>query len=156
MPTENNLLVTHVHIGELKIGDEKVMLKSILGSCVGVGILWRAKGKVALAHCLLPEGKDPVLPGKYVDQAIDSLLRILGVKPSETFELEAVIAGGANNYENAPAYLKVGEMNAQAALKYLKEKKIRVVFQDLGGRHGRQLVINGQTFEYHVEVLKAP
>ena len=45
----------HVKIGELRRGRTGEVLKTTLGSCVGIAILWKARGRYALAHCLLAE-----------------------------------------------------------------------------------------------------
>ncbi len=145
----------NVHIGEVKIGDSQTVLKAILGSCVGIGFIWRKAGKVALAHCLLPYGEDPVKKGKFVNQAIDSLLKILEVQNSQIREIEAVIAGGASMYEEIKvASLKIGDMNSKAVLECLREKKIHIIFQDLGLKHGRQLILSG-VGEYKVRILES-
>ncbi|MEJ0004348.1 MAG: chemotaxis protein CheD [Pararobbsia sp.] len=47
-----------VRIGEAKAASHGV-LKATLGSCVGIGLLWRARQRCALAHCLLPESPSP-------------------------------------------------------------------------------------------------
>lgn len=151
---ENKSEVIHVHIGQVKLGTETSVMKVILGSCVGIGLLWKNQKKLALAHCLLPEGQDKVSPGKFVNQAIQSLIDILEIKESQLWELEAIVVGGSNMYDDGPAALRVGEMNGKAALKGLAEKRIRIIYQDLGSRLGRQLTINGLSGEYSVRMLE--
>lgn len=155
MPITNELDVIHVHIGEVKLGDSGSTLKAILGSCVGIGLIWKATGKIALAHCLLPHGEDTHKSGKFVNQAVETLLKILEVESSQLKELEAVVAGGASMYEEiGKGAMKVGQLNAQAAIEALESKKIRIVFKDLGNTFGRQLILNGQTGEYQVRILE--
>ncbi|MGA7816957.1 hypothetical protein [Caballeronia sp.] len=54
---------TVVRIGEVKTAGRDVILRATLGSCVGIGVLWRSRGLYALAHCLLPDAP----PGEVSD-----------------------------------------------------------------------------------------
>ena len=40
----------NVHIGEVKTGSGDVELQTILGSCIGIGFLWKKRGVYGLAH----------------------------------------------------------------------------------------------------------
>ena len=146
--------VIHVHIGEAKLGTPHSVLKTILGSCVGIALIWREEKKVALAHCLLPEGKSNQ-KAKFVNEAVESLIDLLEV-PAESWKyLEAVIAGGANMYHDVgPHSLRVGHLNITAALKFLSDKKIKIIFQDTGKEHGRQLIYDVDSGHYDVRILK--
>ncbi|WPU63614.1 chemotaxis protein CheD [Peredibacter starrii] len=146
--------VIHVHIGEAKLGAPHSVLKAILGSCVGIGLIWRKQNKIALAHCLLPEGKSQQ-KAKFVNEAVDSLLELIGASHDSWKEIEAVVAGGANMYQDiGPNGLRVGNLNIAAALKYLSEKKIKIIFQDTGKEHGRQLILDVDSGQYDVRILK--
>ena len=152
MNTESEVI--HVHIGEARLGAPHSVLKAILGSCVGIGLFWRSKNRVALAHCLLPEGKSQQ-KAKFVNEAVDSLLELLEAPAESWRELEAVIAGGANMYQEVgPNSLRVGHLNINAAIKYLSDKKIKIIFQDTGKDHGRQLILDVDSGQYDVRVLK--
>lgn len=47
-----------VHMCAIGIGGGEDVLRTTLGSCVGIGLLWRARGIYGLAHCLLPEAPE--------------------------------------------------------------------------------------------------
>lgn len=144
-----------VHIGEVKLGDRDSELKVILGSCVGIALLWKKENRVALAHCLLPQGDITVFGGKYVNQAMVSLIQILEVKPPEFRELEAIIVGGANMYHDmGNDHLRVGQLNGDAALREVSARGINIIHTDLGKDYGRQLVIHGESWTYEVRILK--
>jgi chemotaxis protein CheD len=42
----------------MSIGSGDDVLRATLGSCVGIGLLWRERAIYGLAHCLLPEAPD--------------------------------------------------------------------------------------------------
>ena len=51
-----------VRMCEVKLGSGSDVLHAILGSCVGIGLLWRNRGLYAMAHCLLPESPSRLRP----------------------------------------------------------------------------------------------
>lgn len=145
----------NVHIGEVKLGHPDCELKTILGSCVGIALFWKNKNKMALAHCLLPLGHSASHPGKFVNQAIETLCHILHATSADYKYLEAIVVGGAKitTYIQSPL-LNIGEMNIIAALRGLSERKINIVFQDIGDHYGRHLKIDCNTYEYQVRNLQ--
>lgn len=147
----------HVRMCEVRSGQGPSVLRSTLGSCVGVGLLWPARGLCALAHCLLPESairaSEP--SAKYVTDAIPSLLKIIGATPAHHHQLEAVIAGGAcmvRRLGTVP-YALIGEQNSHMAQRLIAEAGIRVVHTDIGGTSGRQLNIECGTQRYAVRTF---
>lgn len=153
----------HVKMCEVRTGSGPQVLRTILGSCVGIGLLWRGRDLCGLAHCLLPEPPAATTatsttssPAKYVTDALPSLLQLMGVKPSHHGELEAVVAGGACMVHHAkPApYGLIGEQNVQMAKRLLAEAGIRVVHTDTGGANGRQLYIDCDTQAYAVRIFE--
>src|SRR4051794_13058486 len=85
------------NIGDAKIGRGDSILRATLGSCIGIGLIWRNQGRCALAHCLLAEAPIQTfeIGAKYVSQAIPSLLRLLKIEKASYWELETVVTGGA-------------------------------------------------------------
>ena len=86
----------NVHIGEVKTGSGDVELQTILGSCIGIGFLWKKRGVYGLAHCLLSQSPDQdfEIGARYVDQAIYSLTQLMSI--TDYRDIRAVVAGGAN------------------------------------------------------------
>jgi chemotaxis protein CheD len=67
----------HVNIGKIGISTQGENLRTILGSCVAVALLWEDRKIYGLAHCLVPEASDDLEPAseaKFVDQAIPTLI----------------------------------------------------------------------------------
>ncbi len=145
----------NVHIGEVKTGTGEQQLHTILGSCIGIALLWPKRGMYGLAHCLLPKApekllaeqnkgkrkRDHVYPGRYVDQAIESLTQAMSI--TDYRDIRAVVAGGANmTLPNSTTPEKhVGHQNAISALQGLRQRKIIIVHEDTGGNTGRRMTI---------------
>ena len=140
-----------VPMGQLKIGGPDEQLHAILGSCVGIGFIWKRGGRCGLAHCLLPEapaapagtpGALAALGARYVSQAVPSLLSLMGVREKDYADLEVVLAGGANMFQAESQFFQVGRRNAEAALKHLSQRGLKVICSDVGGNSGRQMFID--------------
>ena len=147
----------HARIGQVKIGSNGDQLQALVGSCIAIGFLHKDRPICGLAHCLLPSSKSETfeIGARYVDQAIHSLLQLMEVKPDETRALRAILVGGGNmtKPEDANPRRLVGANNAQFAKKTLRQKRIRLMHEDLGGIHGRKIVIDTATNDFHVKAI---
>lgn len=134
--------VRHVWAGALAVGSGATVLTALLGSCVGIGILWRRRKRCALAHCLLAEAPagDPGTDLRYVSNAVPALLRGLGARPEDYAELDVVAAGGASLFDPSP--LRVGERNIAAFERAMLALDLRVVHHLLGGSQGARITLH--------------
>ena len=149
----------HVGMGQLSVGTPGQQLQALLGSCIGIGFIWKNGPCCGLAHCLLPEapGADNALGARYVSQAVPSLLRLMGVRQADYADIDVVLAGGASMFGPRNGRLQIGRQNAEAAQKYLDQCGLHVSFCALGGRHGRQLLIDCASRSYAVtDVVTQP
>lgn len=148
----------HVKMCEVRTGVAPQVLRTTLGSCVGIGLLWRERERCALAHCLLPESpvRTTTPTAKYVTDAVPALLQLIGAAPAQHGQLEAVLAGGACMVPLArPApYGLIGEQNTRVARQLLAEAGIRIVHTDIGGINGRQLCIDCGTQQYAIRTFE--
>jgi chemotaxis protein CheD len=150
-----------VHMCAIGIGSGTDVLRATLGSCVGIGLLWRERALYGLAHCLLPEAPQQAshasapesIGAKYVTQAIPSLLALMQVQRASYRAIEAVLAGGANmvHYVRRPLHAPIGEQNVRTAQRLLDALGVRVVHTDVGGECGRQLLIDCQQHTFAVK-----
>lgn len=158
-----------VHMCAVRIGSGTEVLRATLGSCVGIGLLWRERAIYGLAHCLLPEAPhrpnapnqpDPLdsIGARYVTQAIPSLLLLMQAQRASYGALEAVLAGGANmvSYVRRPSHAPIGEQNVRTAQRLLDTLGVRVVHADVGGECGRQLLIDCQHHTFVVKKIARP
>lgn len=143
----------HVWTGQLDTGRGATVLTALLGSCVGIGVLWRRRGVVGLAHCLLPEGApdDAGHGGRYVSNAVPGLLAAMGVRREHYGEVEVVIAGGARMLRLAGDGGAIGRRNVLAAHAHLAARGLALAFEDVGGAHGRRLTLDCAAQRFMVE-----
>ena len=138
-----------VRMGQLKIGVRTDQLEAVLGSCVGIALIWKKAGRCGLAHCLLPEAPveeastlKAMTSARYVSLAVPALLRLMGAHEADYPDIEAVLAGGANMLDARSQRLQVGQQNAAAARKYLQQCGLTVSYCSLGGKHGRTMHVD--------------
>lgn len=144
----------HVQIGEVKTGGPGQVLTSILGSCIGLGFLYPARGICGLAHCLLSDSGtvSDQIGGRHVDQAVRSLVSLMEIGPQDYRNIKVVIVGGANMTmppDTDPERL-VGTINSGSAYKAVRRLGLRNIFEDTGGVLGRQVTIDCTTGEFDV------
>ena len=141
--------MSYVMSGQMQVGSGEQVLTALLGSCVGIGMIWRAQRRCGLAHCFLPEGIEAgEQSARYVTAAVPRLLAALGVRREQYDEVDVVIAGGARMLNLRAPDGTVGTRNIEAALTQLSARGLQVMFQDGGGSQGRRLSIDcdRQTF----------
>jgi chemotaxis protein CheD len=141
-----------VTMGKLKIGARTGQLQALLGSCIGIGFIWRKRGRCGLAHCLLPEAPElqAELGARYVSQAVPSLLMMMGATEADYPDIEVIVAGGANMLGNYTSRLQIGTQNAAAAHKYLSLHGLTVRYCRVGGECGRTMTIDCATHSYAI------
>lgn len=146
-----------VRMCEVRTGSGNDVLRAILGSCVGIALMWRKRGLYAMAHCLLPDAPQPPAGegAKYVTGAVPTLLSMMGLDQARQGEVEAVIAGGACMVQHAtpPRHGLIGEQNARMAQQLLAQTRIKLVHVDVGGENGRQLVIDCAQHQFVVKTI---
>jgi chemotaxis protein CheD len=144
-----------VATGEVKVGRRGEVLTALLGSCVAIGLIWRKGGRCALAHCLLPESPDATLRigARYVNQAVPSLLALLGAGQEDYADVQVIVAGGANMLGAARLSRRVGNENAAAARRYLEQSGLHISHMDVGGRSGRTISINSADHTFSINTI---
>ena len=141
--------MSYVLSGQMQVGQGDQVLTALLGSCVGIGMIWRREQRCGLAHCFLPDGAEAgAHSARYVTAAVPRLLALLGVRREQYDEVDVVIAGGARMLNLRTGDGAVGNRNIEAARAQLSLRGLQVMFQDVGGSHGRRLSIDceRQTF----------
>ena len=146
----------NIHIGQVKMAAESEVLRALLGSCVGVGLIWRRRGLCTLSHCLLPRSPGPVtdVTGRWVDAAIHSSLRLMEAETAHSRQLQAVVAGGGNMISGpVDGGVQVGTGNVAAARETLRRLRIEIIEEDVGGELGRRLELSGADLSYRIETI---
>jgi chemotaxis protein CheD len=133
-----------VRMGELAASSESghVLVSLGLGSCIGLALLDRHRGKAGLAHVVLPQsqghgGTENAM--KFADHAVPELLEQVLALGARRNALEAVLVGGASMFAASSASLEVGQRNDAAVREQLVKLRIPVVAEATGGNRGRTI-----------------
>ncbi len=153
----------YVQPGESHLVRGPAILRTLLGSCVGVTFWNKRLHIAALCHPMLPEhrgdrrGKlSPAAALRYVDFAIRDLtaqFEALGARRNET---EVKLFGGADVLQATGAANTrptVGHLNADKALAVLEQLGYRVIASRLGGNGGCHIDFRTDTGEVRLRRL---
>lgn len=142
---EASLPEVSVQPGESHLTTEPTILRTVLGSCVGVTFRVPRLGLGALCHPMLPHcpanrrDKLSVSSGRrYVDFAIRDMAQQLNSMGAQRGEVEVKLFGGGDvlSVGDDPSRPTVGKLNCEAALRVLKEEAFTVSACRLGGASG--------------------
>lgn len=154
--SSSNVITTKEEIsipmGGLEIGNENTVLRTFVGSCIGICIYDEEKKIGGMAHVMLPKNntgtptKGTKMEGKFADEAIDIIIEKLE-KKSPNVQLKAKMAGGAKIFahESETSSLNIGNKNIIGIRLILQEKKIPLVSQSTGSRSGRWVTFHCDT-----------
>ena len=162
MCSECGLAEVYVQPGESHLAREPVILRTLLGSCVGVAFLAVSCGVGALCHPMLPvcpsvtgRGTAPRDRRHYVDFAIRELAARFDALGIARAGITVKLFGGADVLQafDRQARPTVGHLNCDTALRVLREEGFEVAASSLGGTRGLNLRFNTQTGEVLVRRL---
>ena len=134
----------NVGVADLATSSSPDILKTILGSCIGIAI-YSSKDRIGgLLHIMLPQlNNGDMNKAKYANTGIPMLISTIenryGIK---RHTLIAKIAGGANMFsfiKNTNTIFDIGNRNIAAVKYLLKELGIPIVGEDVGANYGRRI-----------------
>lgn len=130
-----------VDVSTYVVGSGETLVAYGLGACVGVALYDADAGVGGLAHAMLPErrGAADGPDGKFVDTAVDAMLREMVSAGASYGGVEARVAGGATIFELEDIAADAGQRNVAAARAKLESLGVPVVGEAVGGDHGRSL-----------------
>lgn len=150
----------HVLQGEFLVTeDPRIMLATVLGSCVAACIRDPQAGVGGMNHFLLPgtvergAGHEAQREGVHM---MELLLNGLFQRGARRRHLEARLFGGANMFAGLS---EIGRQNAAFAETFLAYEGIRVVRGSTGGNHGRRIEfwpVSGVTRAQNIRAAEAP
>lgn len=145
---DNNILV-YIKPGELYVGSEPVIIKTVLGSCISVCLHDKIKCLGGANHYLLPYSKDDANnPLNYGETSIVELIDLVLREGGEKRNLVAQLVGGCAMQPDP--VIDVGQANIILARKVLQEHSIPIIFEDVGGNSGRVICFNPRTNELQI------
>jgi len=151
--SEAGLPEVHVQPGESLLVHDPTILRTILGSCVGVSFRVQRLGIGALCHPMMPRcpaGLAGRADGRrYVDYAIRELAGRLDSLGARRSEIEVKLFGGGDvlQVSNGSVRPTVGRQNGEAALDVLRREGFELAASSLGGKSGLNIKFNTATGE---------
>ncbi|MEG0132530.1 MAG: chemotaxis protein CheD [Clostridium sp.] len=129
-----------------------------LGSCVGIAIIDKKNKIGGLAHIMLPDSlKFNKISNeiKFANLAIPILIKELIDNGAEAKNLRAKIAGGAAmfNFSDSKINMDIGARNSMAVKEILKEQRIPIDAEDIGGNKGRTITFDTENGDLHIKTV---
>lgn len=120
-----------------------------LGSCIGICVLDSRAGVAGMAHIMLPDStavRNNSNEAKFADSAMIVMLKEMEKLGASRSRMTAKIAGGAQMFAFSKGndMMKVGDRNAEAVRKILKENRIPLKADETGGNFGRTIEFNSE------------
>lgn len=143
------MTTVNVGVGEMRAGGAPDVLKTILGSCMGIVLYDRRRHAGGLAHAMLPVARngDPNA-AKFVDSAVPRMVEMLERRfNAARAHMVAKLIGGATMFKYKKTNnrsLDIGNNNIAAARQCLAQMRIPLVGEDVGRDYGRRV-------EFHLD-----
>lgn len=145
-----------IKMAELAVVENSKLLKTTLGSCVGVILHEQNRNISGMAHIMLPDRlRRDYAVGKYADTAIPALLSRVLKRGARKEHLRAFVTGGANMFKSScdTKIATVGDKNIQATKRILDDLSIPIVFEETGGDRGRTVLFDNHSGQIQVKTL---
>lgn len=146
----------NVGIADYGISKSPNILRTILGSCVGICIYDPGTGIGGLSHIMLPTSKKEVTNiKKYADTAIPSMIHEMIKAGGDRVRFVAKIAGGATMFKHTENSLMgdIGRNNISSVKSILESMGIRILSEDVGGDYGRTIDFYLETGEVKIKTI---
>jgi len=164
-PNESDLPIIYLKSGELHFSDKPSSVMTVLGSCLSVTMFHRKARMGAICHGLLPKCRERAICGrscaeraKYVECAIEMMVKLFDDNHLKRSELEVKVFGGADMFSvrlGGRNSISVGRQNIEIAQQTLEKAGLRVIALDVGGTAGRKLFFNTATGDVLLKRLQA-
>jgi len=146
----------NVGIADYGVAGSPNVLRTILGSCVGICIYDPETTVGGLSHIMLPTSKKEASNiKKYADTAIPAMINDMLKAGAGKNRLIAKIAGGATMFKHAENSLMgdIGRNNILSVKSILASLDIRIVSEDVGGDYGRTIDFYLETGEIRIKTI---
>ncbi|MCG8333394.1 MAG: chemotaxis protein CheD [Proteobacteria bacterium] len=149
--------------GDYYVTDKRVVIKTLLGSCVAACLFDPVNRIMGMNHFLLGSEKKGLEgslitseSGRYginaMELIINGMLKLGALKKN----IKAKAFGGGNvlNFaKDFEAQYNVGDLNSRFIKEFLETEKIPLVASDLGGNRGRVILFHGQDYTVFVRKI---
>jgi chemotaxis protein CheD len=148
----------NIGIADYGISVSPDILRTILGSCVGVCLYDAELSLGGMCHIMLPTYRDGSSSfKKYADSAIPMLLDDMEKKGGKRSRVTAKIIGGARmfNITDNSVMGDIGNNNIRKVKEVLKSFNISIIAEDTGGSHGRTIDFYLETGEVKIKKMNS-
>lgn len=146
----------NVGIAEIQVTTSPNVLRTILGSCVGICLFDPEAKLIGLAHIMLAKQISGGLnPKKYADTAIPILAEEMEKAGALRSRLKSKIAGGSTMFNLGEKSImgEIGKSNIRKVKEILSSMSIELVAEDTGGDYGRTIDFFGDSFELKIKSI---
>lgn len=140
-----------IGMADMKVLKSSGLLVTIgLGSCVGITFYDPIEKVAGMAHVMLPDStaiSTTENPAKFVNTAVEKLLmdmKLMGAQPSRMI---AKLVGGAQMFafNTTNESLRIGDRNVEAAHLTLRQYRVPIIAEEVGGTFGRTIELCVET-----------
>ncbi|HEY3418692.1 MAG TPA: chemotaxis protein CheD, partial [Armatimonadota bacterium] len=115
-----------------------------LGSCIAICAYDPVVSVGAIVHVVLPAAPrgEAIPPGKYACTAVPLLCHELRSVGARLERVKIALCGGAAIFPPLSGLMDIGQRNLTAVREKLKEARLTVVKEDVGGRESRTVMMS--------------
>ncbi|WP_071459466.1 chemotaxis protein CheD [Bacillus massilinigeriensis] len=132
-----------------------------LGSCVGLVLYDQCRKIAGMVHVMLPSSNlaknGAMNRAKFADTAVPDLATLLVQKGARQSSLRAKLAGGAQMFQfsGGSDLMRIGPRNVEAVKDQLKQMKIPVIAEDVGGNNGRTIEFSTTSYMLQIKTVNS-
>jgi chemotaxis protein CheD len=149
------LPLVYLQLGQCIVTTRKVIISTVLGSCVGATFFDRDTGCSAMFHSMLPvfsaNTRGDARICNYVDSAIESIVQRYRGRGIDPAKLQVSLYGGGytmnRGADASNALLDVGGKNVETARRVLRSLGLGIRHEDVQGGFGRKVFFSTATGE---------
>ena len=164
IPSKGEEYRVNLQPGDYYATDRKVLMTTLLGSCVSACLYDPVNKVVGMNHFLLthhPRNNSGSLivsnPGRYGVHAMELMMNKMFQLGAVKRHLKAKAFGGANLYNHYPKQKTtelVGDANARFLIEFLEMERIPLVSFDLTGTKGRVIYFSAVDYSVFVRTIQ--
>ena len=154
-----NFKLVNVGIADIGLAASPDILRTILGSCVGICLYDPGTSLAGLSHIMLPSKSDRNSNDrKYADSALPLLVEEMSKKGALKARMVAKIVGGSTMFKMAENSMmgEIGRNNVKKVREVLEDLGIRIIAEDVGGDYGRTIDFYAEDGRLKVKSLGRP
>lgn len=141
---KHHLYAARIMPGEFFVSSDKVVIATVLGSCVSACIRDPVAGIGGMNHFMLPEEESRIsddsysgTSARYGNYAMDEMINTILSYGGKRERLEIKLFGGSKVIQSMA---DIGSSNINFVYDYLTIKQMTVTSQDVGGLHPRRVL----------------